>query len=56
MKTYRLVNLKDYALFVKINGETKTIPAKGYLIVVLDESTISNLKGAFKNSLKVINA
>lgn len=48
---YKLVNRKEYAVYIDVNGVTKTIPAKGYLCVKLNNATLSVLKAKYRDIL-----
>lgn len=49
--SYKLVNRKEYAVYIDINGSTKTIPAKGYLIVKLNNAMLSVLRAKYRDIL-----
>lgn len=51
---YKLVNRKEYAVYIDVNGTTKTIPAKGYLFVKLSNASLSILRAKYRDTLNFI--
>lgn len=54
MSKFRLVNIKDYAIYIDIRGVTKTLPARGYLIVQLGGVEASTLKAKYQDKIVFI--
>lgn len=50
----KLVNRKEYAVYVEVGGVTKTIPAFGYLIVALTNQELSELRAKFRDTLNFV--
>ena len=50
----RIVSTKEFSMFIEVGGQTKTIPAKCYLIVTVSNDELSALKGKYRDSLKFI--
>lgn len=49
---YKLINTKEYTIYLTVGKQTKTIPPKGYLYIELSAVELSQLKAQYANVLK----